>query len=169
MLGPKIFFGFDGSKSVYEALKRTCGALDSNYSICVMPSKRKASMLEHTEAKCGPAEASGGEPLSPSAMPSLAEPKSESNSAKDSPVKPSPPYWRILRASSSSKVSTPSSSSSVPYTPSDEPESAQKFFGRRNLRKNAGQDPDKYTPVRNMHHPAYGGDKYDGPERVGSP
>ena len=163
MLGPKIFFGFDGSKSVYEALKRTCGALDSNYSICVMPSKRKASMLEHTEAKCGPAEASGGEPLSPSAMPSLAEPKSESKKAKDSPVKPSPP------ASSSSKVSTPSSSSSVPYTPSDEPKDTQMFFGRRMLRKMHGQDPSLFTPEPNMHHPAYGGDKYDGPARVGSP
>ena len=126
-----------------------------------MSSKRKTSMLEHTEAKDHPAEASGREPLSPPEMPSLAEPKSASKKAKQSPVKSSPP-------ASSRKVSTPSSSSSVPYTPSYEPESVEKFFGRRNLRKIAGQDPDKYTQVRNMHHPAYGGDKYDGPERVGS-
>ena len=129
-----------------------------------MSSKRKASMLEHTEVKHGPAEASGRELASPPAKPSLGKPKSESKKAKQSPVKSSPP-------ASSRKVSTPSSSSSVPYTPSDEPESVQEFFGRRNLRKVAGQDPDKYTPMRNMHHPAYGGDKYDGPEaeRLGSP
>ena len=53
--------------------------------------------------------------------------------------------------------------------PSDEPQYVQKLIGRYNLRRIAGQDPDKFTPVRNMHHPAYGGDEYDGPLNLGPP
>ena len=53
--------------------------------------------------------------------------------------------------------------SSAPYTPSDETEETQQAVGRSNLRRHAGQDPAKFTPPPNFHHPAYGGPVYDGP------
>ena len=51
MLGPKFSSDLTAvaKKSVYVCLRgveTNLGALDSNYSICVMPSKRKASMLD---------------------------------------------------------------------------------------------------------------------------
>ena len=45
----------------------------------------------------------------------------------------------------------PGSSGSLPFSPSEYPTSAQRFFGRRQLRKMHGQDPDKYTPVPARH------------------
>ena len=47
------------------------------------------------------------------------------------------------------------------YSPSQATAEELAFFGRRMLRKMADQNPDDYTPEANLHHPDYGGDKYE--------
>ena len=47
---------------------------------------------------------------------------------------------------SSKRAKTPSSYASSSFSPSDDPAAAE-FFGRRQVRKMYGQDPDKFTPA----------------------
>ena len=50
-----------------------------------------------------------------------------------------------------------------PYSPSEATAEEQDFFGRKMLRKMHGQNPADYTSSPNLHHPDYGGDKYEEP------
>ena len=78
-----------------------------------------------------------------------------------SPSRPASTPEDLLRAASST------SSPALPFSPSDCPSAEQLLFGRKQLRKMAGQDPAEYTPEP-PNHWARPGPSPDWPGKRGS-